>query len=445
MTPGLKKKICILTQSHLCRNPRVVKEAIALDAAGFEVVILTTFTFSDLLEEDLKMIENTGVNLKAAVNMIPSQSPGWFHFKERLVRRAAGEAISRFRFETAYALGYGYKRNLRAAILERADLYSCHQEVSTVIGCKLIRRGFKVAFDFEDWYSHDLLPEANRTRPVKLLEKYEKQALQKGLFSYTTSNVLAEALGTFAGTPSPRVLLNAFPFSDRNAIDHLVKDRVDTSVPSIHWYSQTVGPGRGIEFLIESLNDVRVPLELHLRGNLYQGFMKELLDRFPSDKGHSLHFHPLVPPSELLSRIAEHDLGLATEEYIPDSRNLTITNKILQYLQGGIAVAASDTLGQQEVAKESPGAVFLFRNKDRQGLASILNGLLSDRDRLNAAKKAAIDAAGRKFCWEKQQPLLLNWFRDVLLTPGKYPASLGRKQGPGLCSGDNTDLLKPGS
>lgn len=414
----MKKKICILTQSHLCRNPRVVKEALALDSAGYEVVILTTFTYPGLLDEDLGLIRNTGVALKGVVNMIPAQAPAWYRLKERLARRIAGEAISRFGFETVYALGYDYGKNLRAAIREKADLYSCHQEISTVIGCKLMQRGFRVAFDFEDWYSHDLLPEANRSRPVSLLEKHEKMALQKGVLTYTTSKAMSVALGAWAGAAQPKVLLNVFPFSDRDHTDHMVKDRVDQTIPSFHWYSQTIGPGRGIEFLIECLNDVSVPLEFHLRGNLFQGFGQELSQRFLPGKGHSLHFHPLVPHAELLSRISEHDIGLATEEYVPDSRNLTITNKILQYLQAGIAVVASDTQGQEEVAKEAPGAVFLFRNGDRQGLVSLLNRMLNDRGNLPAARQAAAEAARTNFCWEKQQTLLTGWFTGILPTSG---------------------------
>ena len=37
--PG--KKILVLTSAHLCRNPRVVKEAAALGAAGYDVTVLT--------------------------------------------------------------------------------------------------------------------------------------------------------------------------------------------------------------------------------------------------------------------------------------------------------------------------------------------------------------------------------------------------------------------
>jgi len=410
----MKKKICILTQSHLCRNPRVVKESLALDAAGYEVVILTTFTYAGLLAEDLKLLEGSGVKLKGVVNMIPGQSPAWYRFRERLIRRGAGEVIARFGADNIQALGYDYPGNLQAAIREQADLYTCHQEISTVIGGKLIKKGFRVAFDFEDWYSHDLLPEANRSRPVGLLEKYEKFALQQGALSYTTSKALAGELAMFSGARPPEVLRNVFPFSDRDRLDHLIKDRSDLSMPSIHWYSQTIGPGRGIEFLTETLSEVETPVEFHLRGNLYQNFREELVRKFPAGKGHKLFFHPLVPHWELLSRIAEHDIGLATEEYIPESRNLTITNKILQYLQAGIAVVATDTRGQQEVASEAPEAVLLFRNRDRKGLAQALNSLLSDREYLRTVKQASLAAASENFCWERQSHRLIEWINQII-------------------------------
>ena len=245
------KSICILTQSHLCRNPRVVKEANTLAAAGFQVTILTTFTFADLLEEDLKLIDTSKIKLKGIINMIPGQASKWYRLKQRLVRRIAGEAIGRFGWENILTLGYDYRKNLKAAIRENADLYTCHQEMSTVIGCKLIKRGFKVAFDFEDWYSHDLLPEANKTRPIKLLEKYEKFALKNSVLNYTTSESMAAGFAAFADVKPPKVLHNVFPLAERDLLDGKFKDRTDLSRPSMHWYSQTIGPGRGLEFLVK--------------------------------------------------------------------------------------------------------------------------------------------------------------------------------------------------
>ncbi len=410
----MAKKICILTQSHLCRNPRVVKEANALSAAGFDVHILTTFTYADLYEEDLKLIDAGKIKYKAVVNLIHNQSSSNYRLKERIKRRLAGELIARFGVETPYALGYDYRRNLKAAIRENADLYICHQEISTVIGCKLIRKGFKVAFDFEDWYSHDLLPEANRTRPLRLLEKTEKFALQKSVLTYTTSESLSKALSAFADSRPPKVLHNVFPLAERKLMDGQYKDREDQERPSMHWYSQTVGPGRGLEFLIEALHEVETPIDLHLRGNIFGAYDKVLQGSFPNSKGHRLFFHTLVPHFELLSRIAEHDIGLATEEYVPDSRNLTITNKILQYLLAGIAVLATDTDGQKEVGSLCPDAVILFENKNKQAFIEALSKFLNDKQTLKRAKEQALTTATVTFCWEKQAPMLVKWVSEVI-------------------------------
>jgi glycosyltransferase involved in cell wall biosynthesis len=121
----------------------------------------------------------------------------------------------------------------------------------------------------------------------------------------------------------------------------------------------------------------------------------------------------LVPHQELLSRITEHDIGLAVEEVRPDSRNLTITNKILQYLLGGIAVIASDTAGQREVATLAPDAVFLFKNYDSDDLSLKINSLIADKALLENAKKSALSIASKIFCWEHQEKLLVNWINEV--------------------------------
>ncbi len=410
----MPKKVCILTQSHLCRNPRVVKEARTLARAGYEVVILTSFTDAALLKEDLELIAGYEIRLKGIINMIPGQAGKVYRLKERVKRRLAGELIARFRLETVYALGYDYRANLRAATRERADLYTCHQEISTVIGCKLLQKGCKVAFDLEDWYSHDLLPAANRTRPIRLLEKYEKYALKHAPLVYTTSQSMAEAMAEFAGSAVPKVLHNVFPLAERELLDGQHKDRSDLQRPSIHWYSQTIGPGRGLEFLVGALREVDTPVDLHLRGNLFGDFGTQLQQLFPDEKGHRLHFHKLVPHNELLSRIAEHDIGLATEEYRPDSRNLTITNKILQYLLAGIAVVASNTAGQKEVAAQAPAAVSLYKNNNKDSLVKALKQFLENPDKLKQAKETALQQAKNTFCWEKQEDMLLQWISNII-------------------------------
>ena len=112
---------------------------------------------------------------------------------------------------------------------------------------------------------------------------------------------------------------------------------------SIHWYSQTIGPGRGLEDLLAALPHLEHVAEVHLRGQPVVDFNAWLSVRVPQAWRHRVFVHSLVPNEQLLSRIAEHDIGFAGEMKYCKSRDLTITNKILHYLLAGLAVVASDT------------------------------------------------------------------------------------------------------
>ena len=407
------KNICIITHSHLCRNPRVVKEANSLSRAGYNVTILTTWTDKDLLSEDLTLIDPKKIRYIAAENIIPGQSSSWSRFYSRLKRRLATETIRRFNLENIHALGYSFNKNLRKARSLNSDLYICHQELPTIIGCKLIKEGFTVAFDFEDWYSHDLLPEARKSRPIKLLEKYEKYALNHCALSYTTSEALAASLAHFASSKKPGVLYNAFPFSERNSLDGKMKDRIDPGRISFHWFSQTLGPGRGIEELSEAMNNLDQPYELHLRGNCSNDYKAQVLSIFKTRDNQQVVIHPLVSHHELLSRIGEHDIGLALEKNEPESRDLTITNKILQYLQAGLAVLASNTAGQTEVAEKAKSCVYTFSNNEPGDLTAKLRILLQDNDSIKNAKSSAVEVTQRLFSWEEEEKKLVEWIKSL--------------------------------
>jgi glycosyltransferase involved in cell wall biosynthesis len=96
------------------------------------------------------------------------------------------------------------------------------------------------------------------------------------------------------------------------------------------------------------------------------------------------------------------------------SRDLTVTNKILHYLLAGLAVVASDTSGQREVARQAPDAVFLYPSGDAVVLAARLNALLESPETLERAKAAALRAAEKTFCWERQESRLLEGVSHAL-------------------------------
>jgi hypothetical protein len=282
------------------------------------------------------------------------------------------------------------------------------------VAADLLQEGRFVGIDAEDWFSEDLPTEARRDRPVRLLRNFERKLLTLGRYSACPSRAMSQALASEFGCPQPTVVYNAFPWSDRKSIDGLSKDRRDRSLPSIHWFSQTLGQGRGLEDLISALPLLKHEADIHLRGKPVSGFDGWLAHRVPEAWCGRIKVHGLVSNAELLSRVAEHDIGFAGETPFIRSRDLTVTNKILYYLLGGLAVVASNTAGQREVATQAPGVVLLYPSGDAPALAAQLNILLGSVDTLRQAKSAALAAAKETFCWERQEKTLLESIHRAL-------------------------------
>ena len=333
------------------------------------------------------------------------------------MRAKIGSIAYRFAgFENRSQLGYA-SHSLRAASRQPANLYIAHSEAAMAVAADLLHDGRLVGIDVEDWFSEDLPLEARKLRPIRLLRKTEHTLLTSGGHASCPSRAMSEALAREFGCPQPTVIYNAFPWSDRESMDGLFKDRRHRRLPSIHWVSQTLGHGRGLEDLIAALPLLKHEAEIHLRGKPVSGFENWLAHRVPEAWRGRIMVHGLVSYEELLSRIAEHDIGFAGENPVIRNKDLTVSNKILYYLLAGLAVVASDTAGQREVAGQAPGGVFLYPSGDAPALAARLDALLGSADALRQAKGAALAAAEGIFCWERQERVLLESINRALEPP----------------------------
>ena len=72
----------------------------------------------------------------------------------------------------------------------------------------------------------------------------------------------------------------------------------------------------------------------------------------PLERRAHVTFEPRVPPHTLGERVADHHVGLALETGGTPNLALTVSNKICHYLQCGLAVAATNTVGQREVMSQ---------------------------------------------------------------------------------------------
>ncbi|HND62626.1 MAG TPA: glycosyltransferase [Opitutaceae bacterium] len=395
-------RIAILSASHLCRNPRVVKEATSLGAAGHDVTVLTVSSHErfERMDQELmrgrpfqrKVVDHTADTLAARARGFIQRGSTW---GARLLCRS-------LRFETAAALGPA-SALLRLARAEPADLFICHTEIPTWAARYLIRDGRRVAVDVEDWYSQDLLFADRANRPLRLLERAERFALQHAAYVSTTSDSMAEALAEAYGGPRPLTLRNTFPLQERHRLDRPPA----VGAPSFIWFSQTIGPGRGLELFLAAWSRMRHRSQVCLLGDERPGYREQLLARVPAERRGDVRFLALVTPDELPNLLAEHDIGLALEPHWPRNRDLTISNKIFQYLNAGLAVVATDTLGQAEVMRAAPNVGLLIAGHETTQVTAQLDELVGDPARLRSTQAHARGAAQTAFAWEHDAPRLL--------------------------------------
>jgi glycosyltransferase involved in cell wall biosynthesis len=395
-------KILILTSAHLCRNPRVVKEATALGMAGYDVTVMSVSVQQRFEQMDLKLIR--GLPFKRVVLDYAAENPGarLAAFFQRAATWTARRLCSELEVETAQSLGPAAAL-LRSARSFRADLTIVHTEIPIWAGQHLIRDGRKVAVDVEDWYSEDLLFADRRSRPLRILREAEEFVLRHAAYSSATAQSMADALAAAYACPPPVVIRNSFPLQPQSRVDRPATG----GQPSFIWFSQTIGPGRGLELFFAAWAQTRKPSQVYLLGDLRPGYREKLLARLPAARRTDLHFIPLVTPEELPGKLAEFDIGLALEPRWPLNRDITITNKILQYMNAGLAIIATDTAGQREVMAAAPGCGLLISAHETTEYAAKLDALVGDPSRLRAAQVAAREAARREFCWEQEEPRLL--------------------------------------
>lgn len=417
-----------MSGAPLWANPRVVREGRTLAAAGYEVLSIGTTYSAAQYEQDRALAAGNGFRFESAVPA-PDGPGGRASSLWRRARTRLAVELKRMGLEHSYQLGPEAAEIPRLALRTRADYYIAHLEQGCLAGVELLDSGAAVGADFEDWYSEDLLPSARAQRPIRLLRKLEGRLLREGGHATCPSRTMAAGLASEFGCEPPTTVYNALSWSERERVDGLSKDRRDRRLPSIHWFSQTLGPGRGLGDLLAALDAVAQPAEVHLRGRLVAGFEDWLRETTPEAWRSRIFLHPLVSNEELFSRIAEHDIGFAGEVTEIPSRDLTVTNKIVYYLLGGLAVAASATQGQREIAEAAPDAVALYPPGDSEALAAVLNRWLSSDDTRAAAKAAALQAAQTQFCWERQEPKLLEAVsRGIARGP---QTARGRAQRPG--------------
>lgn len=300
----------------------------------------------------------------------------------------------------ARAFSRAHSELVRAALSDPADLFYGGTTGGLAATAEAACRAkVPYAIDLEDFYSaeHDDTPAGVLTN--ELAERIERSVLPGAAFITTASSAIGSAYKDKYGV-CPVIVNNTFPLP--SAEPRAVANSGDAL--KLYWFSQTVGPGRGLEDVIEATGLAGIRAELHLRGRAVPKYIA-MLGRLAAEVAPQLvivHYDP-APPDLMVSLCTDYDVGLAVEETSPPNRALCLTNKIFTYLLAGLAVVVTDTPGQGSLARDLGDAAILYSPGDVATLAEGLRRWARDKNELSKAKLAAWQAACRRWHWEHPQ------------------------------------------
>jgi len=407
--PGQSKKIVLITSGLPALNPRLVKEADALADAGYGVTVIYTY-WSDwgaalndqlLAGKKWEAIQAGGDPVKKPLVYFVSRL---IHKTSRFIVQKTGQhryiselAIAR----SAYFLTKETKKH-------PADLYIAHNLGALPTAVKTAALYKKLCgFDAEDFHRQEADDDAHSYRH-KVISFIEDKYLPLVNYLTASSPLIAEKYASLYKRTVP-CILNVFP-----------KTNIPPAAPNenkplkLFWFSQNLGPKRGLEIIVEAMGLTRAPVELHLLGNCADGYKQHLLQLAQNFKAdvNALFFYLPIKADEIFNLASGFDIGLASETGFSLNNNIALSNKLFTYIQSGLAVAASNTSAQSRLIRQYPQVGKVYN--DAAELAEILNTYSTDRQLLTKTKNDAFKIGQAELNWENESHKFLNIINDLL-------------------------------
>jgi glycosyltransferase involved in cell wall biosynthesis len=414
----MNQKICLLTNTHISYNPRLLKEADALQEADYDVRVVGINLDDSKWQLDQALMAGRTWKL-ALYDVRKTTLRGRIHWLRAGLRQRFYQRTARLGWA---ALEKAYSRHspelARLAAREPAELFIAHNlQALPAAAWAAKRTKAKLGFDAEDFHRGELLDRPENSEILRQTRSVEERYIPRCTHLTAASDGIAEAYAKHIPVKRPLTVLNVFPLAERagqTPAAQLASERQGTEL-SLYWYSQLIGEDRGLDDAFGAVALLRNRVKLNLRGAIRESYARRLGERLKAlGIAGRVRILPPVPPQELVERATCHDVGLALEAGETENRRVAVSNKLCAYLLAGLAVAATDTPGQRGILAGIPEAGFVYAPGDARTLADHLWQWLDNPARLLAARAQARKAAESRFCWDIEKSKLVSAVAQAL-------------------------------
>lgn len=261
--------------------------------------------------------------------------------------------------------------------------------------------------------SHEFVPGLAKTAPhlVRAWANLEREYIRRADRVITVSPQMAEAIThEYELDTLPDVVMNV-PLSATSSKRSL-RDEVGVGPDApLVVYSGGVTPLRGVHTLLEAIGRLDgVHLALVTDRDRYTIDLEQVAARAGfSDR---VHVVPYVDPSEVVPFLRSATVGACPFLSDPVSHQVTLTNKVFEYMHAGLPVVVSDCRATAELVAGS-GIGEVFRSGDADSLVDALARVLRDLPRYRSAYTRNPDLFER-YSWQVQRKTLLGAYRELL-------------------------------
>jgi glycosyltransferase involved in cell wall biosynthesis len=173
-------------------------------------------------------------------------------------------------------------------------------------------------------------------------------------------------------------------------------------------YQGAVNEGRGLEFLVQAMHDVAIPLVICGDGN-YVMQLKSLIQREGlSDK---IILKGMLPPSQLWTIAQQAIMGTGQAEKEGLNQYLALPNKFFDYLHAGLPQVSMNYPEYKKINDKYKIAI-LIDVLSPKTIAGAINNLLTNSVLYNQLHQNCLSAR-EELNWNQEENLLLSFYQSI--------------------------------
>ncbi|MBC7913702.1 MAG: hypothetical protein H7Y07_06225 [Pyrinomonadaceae bacterium] len=257
------------------------------------------------------------------------------------------------------------------------------------------------AYDAEDYHRGEDLPAS----ALKIIREVEDLVLPFASYISAASPLMGDEYRKLFPKVPVIPVENMFLLKNQ-----LTFKNIPHKVFKFFWFSQTIGPKRGLEEFISILGQTnKKNIQLSLLGNVRESYRLELINRWAKEGllPESLVFTNTVPEKEIFDLASNHHFGLALESPYSINRDICLTNEIYTYLLSGNFLILSNTKAQKNFHTNFPETGICIELENTLQAAKKINELFRHSEAIEQKRQSNFLLGQTKLNFDREKQILI--------------------------------------